>query len=225
MVQSSSSEISATTGPRPSFTTFAQSSTSAPSSRSGRTHNILMPFLLHEACAVSMRCWSPMRTFAPESCSAKSISSSVHQALNDTLMAPTEIMAANAMIHSGKLRIATATRSPFFTPYLFTNTWHKPSTLSMVCAKEYFSPSYKINGASPKLRAFCKTAARFGGVFLNTCIGTPRTSASTNSNGVPDPGARTFSCASIHDSAIGIPLVTNGESLDVGVSSFTFRRK
>ena len=49
IVASSSSEMSATNGPSPVFTTAAQSSTSAPSSRSGRTHNILMPCLRHEA--------------------------------------------------------------------------------------------------------------------------------------------------------------------------------
>ena len=101
MVQSSSGWMSATSGPRPDLTTFDHSSMSGPTSVSGRAISIFTPMALATWWAVSMRCWSPISTLAPESSRANFISSSVHHALNDTLTAPTEMIAANEMIHSG----------------------------------------------------------------------------------------------------------------------------
>ena len=52
---------------------------------------------------------------------AKASSSSVHQAFSDTDTAPIDKMAAKEMIHSGKLRIAIPTRSPFLIPKVCTS--------------------------------------------------------------------------------------------------------
>ena len=56
----------------------------------------------------------------PESPTAYSSSLSVHQALKETDTAPTERMAANDTIHSGRLRMAMATRSPLVMPKVCT---------------------------------------------------------------------------------------------------------
>ena len=57
-----------------------------------------------------------MSSEAPQSSKPKASSSAVHHELRDTLMAPIEVMAMNDTIHSGKLRMATATRWPLVMP-------------------------------------------------------------------------------------------------------------
>ena len=64
----------------------------------------------------STRSGSATSTLAPESSRPKSSSSSVHHALSDTDTAPIEVAAAKLTTHSGRLRIAIATRSPGCTP-------------------------------------------------------------------------------------------------------------
>lgn len=49
----------------------------------------------------STRSRSAIGTVAPQSSSAQPSSSSVHHALSDTDTAPTEVMVANEMTHSG----------------------------------------------------------------------------------------------------------------------------
>ena len=77
---------------------------------------IFVPSRRHAARDRWMRSSSAINTFAPLSTSAKSISSSVHHEFIDTEIAPIDVIAANDMIHSGKLRIAIATRSPLTMP-------------------------------------------------------------------------------------------------------------
>ncbi len=59
---------------------------------------------------------SAKTTLVPESASPYSSSSPVHQALSGTTTAPAAAAAQNATDHSGRLRIAIATRSPSTTP-------------------------------------------------------------------------------------------------------------
>jgi hypothetical protein len=59
---------------------------------------------------------SKMASFAPESCSPKASSAPLHQAFSGTTTAPTSDAAKKATGHSGMLRMAMATRSPFTAP-------------------------------------------------------------------------------------------------------------
>jgi hypothetical protein len=64
----------------------------------------------------SIRSSSATSSFVPESCSPYSSSGPVHHAFSGTTIAPVAAAPKKAMGHSGKLRIAMATRSPFSTP-------------------------------------------------------------------------------------------------------------
>ena len=64
----------------------------------------------------SRRSPSATSTLQPESSRPNASSSPVHQALRGTTTAPAAAAAQNASAHSGKLRMAMATRSPFRTP-------------------------------------------------------------------------------------------------------------
>ena len=57
-----------------------------------------------------------MTTFAPESSMAYCSSSALHQALTGTEIAPRHTVAQKVMTHSGRFRMAMATRSPGTTP-------------------------------------------------------------------------------------------------------------
>src|SRR5262249_22608401 len=59
---------------------------------------------------------STMATFAPELLRPYCSSGPVHQALSRTAMPPVSRQPKKAAGHSGRLRMAMATRSPFFTP-------------------------------------------------------------------------------------------------------------
>ena len=83
----------------------------------------------------AIRSTSAMSTDAPESSRPKSSSSSVHQPLSDTLTAPIDVMAAKEMIHSGRFRMAMATRSPRWTPYRPTSAAPRAATSSATSAK------------------------------------------------------------------------------------------
>ena len=65
----------------------------------------------------SQRSASQIKTAAPESAIPKASSSPVHHAFNGTTIAPETAAAKKATGHSGRLRIASATRSPFLTPH------------------------------------------------------------------------------------------------------------
>ena len=60
-----------------------------------------MPWATAASCVRSTRSRSAISTDAPQSSSAQPSSSSVHQALSDTDTAPTDVMAAKAITHSG----------------------------------------------------------------------------------------------------------------------------
>src|SRR6056297_1672912 len=132
-------------------------------------------------------------TLLPESSRANTISSVCHQAFIGTAMAPTEVMAANAAIHSGWFRIAIATRSPCCTPRSWTSACPIRPTRSSTLVIGHRSSSYTMK-SSVRVAARAYRSRRLSGVPAKTLVGCPRTSVSTISKGVS--GAHTAAHAS-----------------------------
>ena len=82
-----------------------------------------------------------MSTLVPESDKPYSNSDPVHHALSGTTTAPTEAAPQNATSHSGKLRMAIATRSPFCTPYRSTSRLARVAARRKCSLKVTFSSS------------------------------------------------------------------------------------
>ena len=87
-----------------------------PSSAPSRARRSRAPAPAASAIASASRACrsaSTNSTFAPESAMPYSSSPPVHHALSGTAIAPSAVTAKNTTGHSGRLRIASATRSPF----------------------------------------------------------------------------------------------------------------
>ena len=89
----------------------------------------------------SPRSASQKSTTDPESARPYSSSGPVHHALSGTTTAPIDAAAQNATDHSGKFRMAMATRSPGRTPWSSTSRWARVAAVRKCPSKLRWSSS------------------------------------------------------------------------------------
>ena len=138
---------------------------------------------------------STKSTTEPESASPYSSSGPVHHAFSGTTTAPAAVAPQKASDHSGKLRMAMATRSPGCTPKRSRSVVARCAAARRSARRtSWCSSSYTRNTRSPWARLASSTSRRPAGACFHVRVGMPRITTSSISNGWP--GAVRAACTS-----------------------------